>query len=132
MDALALVSEPGLLSVITHEAAVVGFLLAFPDVSAALQRARGHLWPWTVVDLLLERRRTRAVALNGLGILPEFRGLGGDALLFAEVDRLLRRRGFRQAEVTQVAETAVQMRRELELVGASPYKRHRVFVRAIR
>jgi hypothetical protein len=34
--------------------------------------------------------------------------------------------------MTQVAETAVQMQRELEVVGASPYKRHRVYVRAIR
>jgi hypothetical protein len=132
VDALALVSEPGLIAVITHAATVVGFLLAFPDISAALQRARGHLRPWTLLDLLIERRRTRRVALNGLGILPGYRGLGGDALLFAEIDHLLRQRGFQQAEVTQVAETAVQMRRELELVGASPYKRHRVYARPIR
>lgn len=131
VDTLALVSEPGLIAVITHASAVAGFLLAFPDISAALQRARGHLWPWTILDLLIERRRTRRVALNGMGILPEYRGLGGDALLFAEVDRLLRQRGFLQAEITQVAETAVQMRRELEWVGASPYKRHRVYKRAL-
>jgi len=46
-------------------------LFAFPDISAALQRARGRLLPFGLRSSD-EMRRTRWVALNGMGILEEF------------------------------------------------------------
>jgi hypothetical protein len=36
---------------------------------------------------------------------------------------------FLHADLTQVAESAVQMRRDLVNVGGVPYKNHRVFIR---
>jgi GNAT superfamily N-acetyltransferase len=129
LDELLMVANPQLIKIITHEEQVVGFILSFPDVSAALQRARGHLFPFGIVDLLLEMRRTKWIALNGAGILPEFQGLGGTALLQVEMEKTVREFGFEHAELTQVAETAVQMRRELEDIGGQPYKNHRVYIR---
>ena len=128
---LVTVANPRLIKIITHGEDVVGFLFGFADVSAALQRARGHLYPWRVVDLLLELRRTKWVALNGAGILPEFQGRGGNALLYAEMDSTIREFGFQHADLTQVAETAVQMRRDLVNLGGKPYKNHRVYVRRL-
>jgi hypothetical protein len=49
---LLTVADPRLIKVITHNEDAVGFLFGFPDVSAALQRAKGHL--------RFERRRNRA------------------------------------------------------------------------
>jgi hypothetical protein len=69
---------------------VVGFLLGFPDVSAALQRAKGRLLPFGIIDLLLEMRRTDWVSVNGAGILPEFQGRGGNALLYSEMEKTIR------------------------------------------
>jgi hypothetical protein len=129
LDELMLVANPRLIKIITHKDRVVGFIFGFPDVSAALQRARGHLFPFGIFDLLLEMRRTKWIALNGAGILPEFQGLGGTALLQVEMEKTIREFGFEHAELTQVAETAVQMRRELENLGGQPYKNHRVYVR---
>ena len=57
---------------------IIGFVLAFPDVSAALQRAAGRLTPWGLARLLVERRRASSVALNGAGVLPEYPGRGAD------------------------------------------------------
>jgi len=121
-------ADPKLIKVILHEEDVVGFLFCFPDVSAAIQRAKGRLSPLGVVDLLLEFRRTQWAAVNGAGILPEYHGLGGNALLYSEMERTIRSRGFLHADLTQVAETAVQMRRDLENVGGVAYKNHRVFI----
>jgi len=128
---LVTVANPRLIKIITHGEDVVGFLFGFADVSAALQRARGHLYPWRIVDLLLELRRTKWVALNGAGILPEFQGRGGNALLYAEMDSTIREFGFQHADLTQVAETAVQMRQDLVNLGGKPYKNHRVYVRRL-
>ena len=110
VDNIMIIADPRLIKIIAHDNDVVGFLFAFPDVSAALQRARGHLFPFGLPDLLLEMRRTKWVALNGAGILPEFQGIGGNALLYSEMDKTIRAPGFsfEHADLTQVAETAVK------------------------
>jgi hypothetical protein len=129
LENVMLLADPRLVKLITHEEDVVGFLLAFPDVSRALQRARGHLFPFGLLDLLLDIRRTKWVALNGAGILSEFQGRGGNALLYAEMEKTIREFHYRDADLTQVAETAVQMRRDLENLGGVPYKTHRVYMK---
>jgi hypothetical protein len=116
---------------ITHQQEVVGFLFAFPDITAALRRTRGKLAPFGWIDLLREMRRTEWVTVNAAGILPEFQGHGGNALLYAEMAHTLLDYQFHYAELTQVAETAVQMRRDLENVGVKPYKVHRVYQREL-
>ena len=79
----------------------------------------------------MELKRTRWVAINGAGVLPEFHGRGGNALLYSEMEKTIREFNFLHAELVQVAETAVQMRRDLENVGGVPYKNHRVFIRDV-
>lgn len=131
LDNVMLVADPKLIKVIVHENDVVGFLFAFPDLSAALQRAGGRLFPFGLIDILLEIKRTNWVALNGMGILEKFQGRGGNALLYSEMEKTLSHYQFQHADLTQVAESAVQMRRDLENLGGKPYKNHRVYRRAL-
>jgi len=127
LENILAVANPRLIKVITHKNDVVGFLFGFPDLSAALQRAKGKLLPFGIIYLLLEMKRTKWVALNGAGILPEFHGHGGNALLYSEMEKTVHEFQFEHADLTQVAETAVQMRHDLENVGGIPYKNHRVY-----
>lgn len=131
LDNIIPYADPKLIKIITHQEDAVGFLFGFPDISAALQRARGKLNPWTIIDLMREMKRTDWIALNGAGILPEFHGRGGNALLYSEMEHTVRNYHFRHADLTQVAETAVQMRRDLENVGGKAYKNHRVYKKAL-
>ncbi len=129
--------------IITHEGKLVGFILAFPDVSAALQRIPGYIppfsfldaipSPWALVDILRETKRTEWLSLNGGGILPEFKGLGGNVLLYTEMEKTLNSRlqQFKYGELCQVAETAKEMRSDLINIGGKPYKNHRVYIREI-
>ncbi len=129
LDNVLTVADPKLIKLIAHGERVVGFLFAFPDLSAALQRSRGRLFPFGILDLLLEFKRTKWVAINGAGILEEFQGRGGNALLYSEMEKTIREAGYLHADLTQVAETAVQMRHDLENLGGPAYKNHRVFIR---
>jgi len=131
LDNILVIADPRLIKIITHDDQVVGFLFGFHDVSAALQRANGRLFPFGLIDLLLELRRTKWVALNGAGILPEFQGRGGNALLYNEMDKTIRDFGFEDADLTQVADTAVQMRADLVNIGGQLYKTHRVYAKAL-
>ena len=122
------VADHRLIKVIVHDEDVVGFLFAFHDVSASLQRAKGKLNPFTLVDLLLEMRRTNMVAVNGMGILPEFQGHGGNAILYYEMGQtLLGFNQFQLVEMTQVAETTEQMRADLKNLNGVEYKNNRVY-----
>ncbi len=131
LENLLTVADPRLIKIITHDDMAVGFLFGFPDLSAALQRARGRLLPFGIIDILLEMRRTKWVALNGAGILPEFQGRGGNALLYSEMEKTIREYNFLHADLTQVAETATQMRSDLENIGGKAYKNHRVYTRTL-
>jgi hypothetical protein len=128
VDNIFLVADPRLIKIILHGDEIVGFLFAFPDVSAALKRAKGHLLPFGLIDILLEMKRTKTVSGNGMGILPEFQGKGGNALLYYEMGRTVF--GFNQfehVEMTQVAETTHQMRADLKNLNGVEYKNHRVY-----
>ncbi len=132
VDNIFLVADPRLIKVIMHEEEIVGFLFAFPDVSSALQRAKGRLLPFGLPDLLLEMKRTKTVSGNGMGILPEFQGKGGNALLYYEMGKTLLGFGqFENVEMTQVAETTEQMRADLKNLNGVEYKNHRVYRRKI-
>jgi hypothetical protein len=131
IDNILTIANPKLIKIIVHGEDVVGFLLGFPDVSAAIQRSKGRLFPFGIIDMLLELRRTKWVALNGTGILSEFQGRGGNALMYSEMEKTVKDFHFEHADLTQVAETAVEMRHDLENVGGKAYKNHRVYRRNI-
>ncbi|MEN6393730.1 MAG: hypothetical protein ABFD53_07980 [Anaerolineaceae bacterium] len=131
LDNIIMLANPKLIKVITADQKAVGFLFGFPDVSAAMQRARGKLLPFGIFDILLEMRRTNWLALNGAGILPEYHGRGGNALLYSEMEKTIRSFNYEHADLTQIAETAEQMRNDLINIGGKPYKNHRVFKKYI-
>lgn len=121
-----------LIKLILHGEDIVGFLFAFPDVSAAFQRAKGHLFPFGIIDLLIEMKRTKTVSGNGMGVLPEFQGTGGNALLYYEMAKtVLGFNQFEHVEMTQVAETTHQMRADLKNLNGVEYKNHRVYRKSI-
>lgn len=128
VDNIFLVADPRLIKVIMYGEEIVGFLFAFPDVSAALKRAKGRLFPFGMIDILLEMKRTKTISGNGMGILPEHQGKGGNALLYYEMGKtVFEFNQFEHVEMTQVAETAQQMRADLKNLNGVEYKNHRVY-----
>jgi len=132
VDNIMTVADHRLIKVIVHGDDVVGFLFAFHDVSAAIQRSKGRLFPFGFIDILLELKRTNTVSVNGMGILPEFHGHGGNAILYSEMGHtLLSFKQFAHVEMTQVAESAGQMRADLKNLNGVEYKNHRVYRKGI-
>ena len=132
VDNIFLVADPRLIKVILYGEEIVGFLFAFPDVSAALQRAKGRLFPFGLFDILLEMKRTKTISGNGAGILPEHQGTGGNALLYYEMGKtVFSFNQFEHVEMTQVAETTRQMRADLKNLNGIEYKNHRVYKKSL-
>ena len=72
-------------------------------------------------------RRTKIVAFNGGGVLPQYHGCGGNALLYTEMEKTIQKFNYDQGEFTQIAESAVQMRKDIATLGGVEYKNHRVY-----
>lgn len=129
--ALLAFADPTLIKIIVHGEQVVGFLFAFPDIGRAIQRSRGCLFPLGLLDMLVEARRTKWLDINIVGILPEYQGIGGNALLYSEMEKTVRQRDFENAALYQCAETAVKVRSDLAKIEGIAYKTHWVYTRNI-
>jgi len=130
-DMVVAVARPPLIKLAMKGDQAVGFLFAYPDISAALQRTQGRLWPFGWVDLLVEQRRTPWVNINGMGVLPAYQGSGAILLLYTELARSIKRIGYRHADVVAVGEFNLKSRAEMEAIGVRWYKRHRGYRRSL-
>ncbi|MCI0519624.1 MAG: hypothetical protein L0Z70_05135 [Chloroflexi bacterium] len=130
-DQMLWFADPRLIKIVMKGDQPVGFLLAYPDVSAAVQRARGRLFPFGWLNLLLELRRTRWININGVGMIDGYRGLGGTAILFSEMFKSVRDSHYRYADLVQIGVNNDKMLRELRDLGIDFYKTHRVYQRML-
>ena len=125
-------ADPKLVKLVMKGERAVGFLLAYPDVSAALQKTRGRLFPFGWLTLLVELRRTDWININGAGLLPEYRGSGGTAILYSEMFKSVTENPrYLHAEVVQIGIENENMQREMENFGIEFYKVHRTYFRAL-
>jgi hypothetical protein len=128
---MMLFADPHLIKIVLKDDEPVGFLFAYPDVSAALQRTGGRLFPAGWIDILLELRRTRWININGAGIIEKYRGLGGTAILFSEMSKTVKESRFEFADIVQIGVENDPMQREMKDLGIDFYKTHRTYERAI-
>lgn len=126
---LLLFADPRLIKIIMKEDEPVGFLFAYPDVSTAIQRTRGRIYPFGWILLLVELRRTKWVNINGVGLIEKYRGLGGTAILFSEMYKSIEAGGYRYADIVQIGASNERMLRELRDIGVNFYKTHRIYQR---
>ena len=94
-----------------------GLSAGLPDISAALQKTRGRLWPFGWVRLLRELKRTDWINVNGAGIIAEYRGMGGTAVLFNEIAKSGREGHYVHADLVQIGVENERMQQELSTFG---------------
>ncbi len=123
-------ARPDLEKVITYDGEVVGYMLGFPDVTAALRRSGGRLTPASILRIMHEARHARRLILNGMGILERYQRIGGNALIYSELARTVKHTPsyrFDEAEMVQINEGTDLMLADLRKLGAQVGKVHRVY-----
>jgi hypothetical protein len=125
-------ADPRLIKIVMKEEKPVGFLLAYPDISAALQKTNGRLFPFGWISLLHELRTTDLININGAGMIEEYRGVGGTAILYSEIIKsVLEIPRYRNAEVVQIGLENDKMLREMKDIGIVFNKTHRVYQKSL-
>lgn len=126
------VLDPAFVKIIADEQdAPVAFVVAMPDMSAGIQRAKGRLFPFGFIHLLRAMKRTTQLDLFLGAVRPDHQGRGLTTVLGLELMQSARERGLTHIDSHLVLETNTRMRSELERLGAVAWKRYRVYEKAL-
>ena len=109
---------------------MIGFGVTFPSFSRALQKTRdGRLWPfgWWHVLQILKRHRTDTVDLLLIGVLPEYRAKGANALIFDDLIHQFQRYGFVWADAMPMMERNEKVLAQWQYLDSHIHRRHRCF-----
>ncbi len=128
---MLLLLQPEMAKIIVKDEKIVGFLLAFLNIGKALQKCRGRLFPLGWYYLLREMKCTTQVDVNGMGILEEYRGMGGNVVLYKALYDSLIGKQFVQGEMVQMADFVARMLADAHTLGGEPHKIHRVYRRDV-
>jgi GNAT superfamily N-acetyltransferase len=124
--------QPDCVAIAELDGRPVGFGVLLPNLNEAIADFGGRLLPFNWLKLLLRLKRgTRTARVPLMGIRPEQQGgvLGG-LIAFLVIDRLrnaARARGMKQVELSWILEDNWPMRRVIESLGATGYKRYRLY-----
>ena len=79
--------------VLDSDGDIAAFAICIPSLSAALQKAGGHLFPLGWYYLMQAQRKYGTVDMMMVGVSPKWRGKGLSAILHAHLGRCYRRDG---------------------------------------
>ena len=109
---------------------IVGFGITFPSFSEAMQKTRdGRFLPfgWWHLLKVLKWHKTPLVDLLLIGVLPEYRGKGANALIFDDLIRWFQRYHFEYAITGPQMESNEGVLSQWQYLEAIPYRRHRCY-----
>jgi GNAT superfamily N-acetyltransferase len=105
----------------------IGFCVAVVDANQALARVRGgRLFPFGVWNLYRGLRRVDQARVMALGVRPEYRHSGIDALMYLELLSQGQRLGYKRAELSWTLEDNRTMNRAIRL-GGRHHKTYRLY-----
>ncbi len=105
----------------------IAFSVGLPDLNQALRHMNGTLFPLGIFKLLWYQRKIDRIRTALMGVIPEYRGKGIDALLHLEAIMNGKKEGFYSSELSWVLETNTGMMRVAEKIGAHIEKTYRMY-----
>lgn len=109
---------------------LIGFGVSFPSMTDALQKIKnGRLFPfgWWKLLRVLKWHKTDTVDLVLIGVLPEYRAKGANALIFADLIEQYRRYGFKWAEAMPQMESNKGVQSQWQYLESEQHRRRRCY-----
>ena len=117
----------------TPDHKVVGVGISIPSLARALQKCGGKLFPfgWWHILRALKFHKTEVVDLLLVGVLPEYRQKGANALLFYDLIPHYQRLGFKWGETHVEMETNMKVQGQWLYLNREIHKRRRCYKKDI-
>jgi GNAT superfamily N-acetyltransferase len=125
--------EPEFIRIAEIEGEPVGFIVLFPDLNQAIKYAHPSpnvpefitllriLWHWKI------QPKMNRVRVPFLGVLPEYRGMAIDAMLYMAVVDSAIERGYTEGDFGWILDNNQAMNQIADLVKGEVYKRFRLY-----
>ena len=119
-----------MITIVVREAddRVAGFAISLPNLSQALQKAGGRMFPFGFIPLLRALYgKPKVVDLYLTGVLPEYRGKGVNALFFNDLIPVYQQAGAEYAESNPELETNRAVQAQWDYFRREHHKTRRSF-----
>ena len=128
---MKMIIDPDLVLFAELDGEPIGICLGLPDVYQAMLKAKPqpNTWslPLTLGKFLWHRRKVDAFRLWAMGVLPEYRTMGIDAIFYVETARKSFGKGYLRCEMSWILESNDMMNRIIERLGGVVYKTYRLY-----
>jgi len=106
---------------------LVAFVIAMPELSDGIRKARGKLFPFGVFKILKASYTTRLLTMLLGAIRDDFRNNGLDVLMGMKILESAQKQKFEWLDSHLVLENNFKMRAEYEKMGGIVKKRYRIY-----
>lgn len=120
-------AEPEIVCFAQIDGKPVGFLIALPDYNQVLKKLNGRMGPVEIIKFLWYRKKITNLRLMAMGVFPEYRKRGIDALLYLEALKAAQKKGYKECELSWILEDNVLIQRAAEMMGGRIYKKYRIY-----
>jgi hypothetical protein len=122
------VADPTLAFIVEVKGKVAGFGLSIPNINECLiYNKKGRLIPG-IWHLLTKKKKMTIARIIALGILPEFRNIGLDAVMYYETGKRAADIGIYKGEASWILENNEMMNRALTVTMLNKvYKTYRLY-----
>lgn len=111
---------------------VVGFGISLPSLSRAMQKARGHLFPFGWIHLLKAlKMKPKVIDLYLTGVLPEYQNKGVNALLFNDLIPVYINLGVEYAESNPELATNNAVQAQWDYFKREHHKTRRAYIKEL-
>ncbi|MGZ5468088.1 MAG: hypothetical protein ACXW2H_02985, partial [Candidatus Aminicenantales bacterium] len=119
--------DPRFVKVVAKDGEVLAFIIAMPDMTEGIIKARGRLFPFGFIHVLRAAKKTKQLDLLLGAVKVPYRGQGLDVLMGVKVLQSASEAGMEMIDTHHEMEANVKVRAEMERMGGTIYKKFRAF-----
>ena len=120
--------------VVNEKDEIVGVGLGMPDISNALRKCRGHLFPfgWYHILKALKAKHMEVFNLLLIAVRPDYQNTGVNALFFQDQIPRMNKYGIKILETTCILETNTKNIANFTQFDHKQHKRRRAYIKSIK
>ncbi len=124
--------NPRLIKIIENDAGeMVAFLITMPNLSLAMQKAKGKLFPFGLFHILKALKTYNVLDFYFAGVRKDCRGKGADVVMATEIVKTAMDMGFKYAESNQELEENSKVQAQWKFFSPELHKRRRIYKKNI-
>lgn len=122
-----MILNPKFVKVIEARDGVVGFAIGIPDISEAVRRSNGRLFPLGILRIILALKRSKKLLMLLGGVRKDYRNKGLDVLMAVKMLQACMDYNMELIDLHLILEKNTRMRAECERIGGQVIKKFRIF-----